>query len=588
MEQIVSNATKRNWQKLNTIESNDRLTSRANKRLSKKYIFPIEYFSNKDNAKVIQNLMCDITENSYDLPNTIYSLALNCLNKKQLLFNGSPTKENVEVLLQEYQDFTIIDTLVNYPIPLDEIDLLGLVYQCLKAEGTRNEKGMYYTPEHIARDMMKGLSFENHEKIIDPCCGSSIFLMCIDNINPQQLYGIDSDPIAVMISKFNLIMHFHEYDFAPQIYLADYLEMTSLDNISSNPIKEVDFDYIITNPPWGASINTQIKYKTNITSGESFSLFLEKSLAQTKIDGKVIFLLPESFLNVKTHKDIRELILSKYCLEKISLYSNIFSGVTTKFISVVIGNKQQQSYVKVNVNGDEESISIESYTRSKNFVFSFISSEDAKIIEKVYNNKSFDLSDSEWGLGIVTGDNKTKLSAQFVTDWEPIYTGKEISKYALLPYKNYIFYDRSQLQQVAKDDIYRAPEKLAYKFISNKLVFAYDDTGSLFLNSANILIPKIKGYNIKSVMAFLNSDLFQYIYIKKFGEIKILKGNIMELPFPHIAPNVDTKLSQLVDCFIQKKDEKYEREINQIIFDLFNITNRETKYIRGKLYGEAN
>lgn len=44
-------------------------------------------------------------------------------------------------------------------------------------------------------------------------------------------------------------------------------------------------------------------------------------------------------------------------------------------------------------------------------------------------------------------------------------------------------------------------------------MFAYDDTSSLFLNSANILIPNIPGMSTKTVLAFLNSSLYRLTVI---------------------------------------------------------------------------
>ncbi len=98
------------------------------------------------------------------------------------------------------------------------------------------------------------------------------------------------------------------------------------------------------------------------------------------------------------------------------------------------------------------------------------------------------------------------------------------------PATKYLRYDRNALQQVAPDAIYRAPEKLVYKFISDKLVFAYDASGSLFLNSANILVPAIPSMSAKAVMAFLNSTLFQFVYAKLFGKVRTRKENLIELP----------------------------------------------------------
>ncbi len=192
-----------------------------------------------------------------------------------------------------------------------------------------------------------------------------------------------------------------------------------------------------------------------------------------------------------------------------------------------------------------------------------------------------------WALGIVTGDNKGKLFPECLAGMEKIYTGKEIQPYVLRPAQNFILYDRANLQQVAKEEIYRSPEKLVYKFISNKLVFAYDDSSSLFLNSANILIPAIPSMSTKAVMAFLNSSLYQFLYIKLFGEVKILKGNLMELPFPEITREENDELTALVDQVLIGDNSKQE-VIEDYIFSIYGLTTDQIAYVRRTVHGKAD
>ena len=170
---------------------------------------------------------------------------------------------------------------------------------------------------------------------------------------------------------------------------------------------------------------------------------------------------------------------------------------------------------------------------------------------------------------------------------EKIYTGKEIQPYRLKEVQNYIFYDRANLQQVAKEEIYRAPEKLVYKFISNRLTFAYDDSSSLFLNSANILIPAIPFMGVKTVMAFLNSSLFQFMYSKLFGEVKTLKGNLIELPFPQITEAENDEISALVDDVLNGSTST-QRVIDDYIFSIYGLSNEQKKYVRGIANGKAD
>ena len=116
-------------------------------------------------------------------------------------------------------------------------------------------------------------------------------------------------------------------------------------------------------------------------------------------------------------------------------------------------------------------------------------------------------------------------------------------------------------------------------------MFAYDNSGSLFLNSANILIPKVKGMSVKTVMAFLNSELYQFLYTKIFGEIKVLKGNLTQLPFLQINDDDNLILSNLVDEYLLSCDKNILNKINGFIYKLFHLSNMQISYIKGELYG---
>ena len=153
--------------------------------------------------------------------------------------------------------------------------------------------------------------------------------------------------------------------------------------------------------------------------------------------------------------------------------------------------------------------------------------------------------------------------------------------------KKYIHYDRSNFQQVAKDEIYRADKKLVYKFISKKLVFSIDDSGQLFLNSANILIPQVPNMSINSVAAFLNSELYQYLHKKMFGEIKILKSSLLALPFIEITAKQDEELSSKVENILQSDREDYP-DLQKYIYNLFDIDDYQINHIKGELYGSIN
>ena len=88
-------------------------------------------------------------------------------------------------------------------------------------------------------------------------------------------------------------------------------------------------------------------------------------------------------------------------------------------------------------------------------------------------------------------------------------------------------------------------------------------------------------------MAFLNSSLFQFMYIRLFGEVKILKGNLIELPFPEISAADNEKIASLVDEILDGNREKHE-EIENYIFSVYGLTEKQTAYVRRMVNGKAD
>ena len=551
----ISEATSRNWERLHS-NSSGRLMSRANKQLSTKTILPLEYFSNKENIADIQRFVNYCKEKNYAIADVIYTVGVNLLKKA-----GIFEKEHVVSTLSSLKALKTLE-LSQIPLPSDEFDILGLLYQCFLVEGEKNRKGSYYTPLEVARNMTKGLDFSKNQTFFDPCCGSGAFILALEGASPSQVFGCDNDPVAVMIAKINLLLKYKSEVFKPQIIECDYLKYYFKNK----------FSYIISNPPWGAVVFDD---KNNpIPTKESFSFFFEKAFSQLEDGGTIRFLLPESILNVKTHRSFRKFLLESTDIQSITRYPGTFAGVQTRYIDIECGRRNSRDAARHVPTFDFGSsivkeVSLKSFHLTNNLNFNLLSDSDLEKVQKILAKKKYTLKDSVWALGVITGDNKNKVKNKRGRGMEPIYTGKEIEAYTLKKPSKYIKYERADFQQVAKDEIYRADEKLVYKFISKNLVFAYDDSKSLFLNSANILIPKIPGMSIKTVLAFLNSELFKYLYKSLFGEIKILKGNLMELPFPEITPEIDKKLTKLVDEVL-RGNQSAIKEIDVVINKLFS------------------
>lgn len=571
----ISKATEYNWKKLNS-DSKEKLTKRANKTRSTKRITATSYL----NDYKANELLKRVVNVESMIGNIMYTLVNSAFSQKGLL-----QKRHVQAFLQQYTDMECLSIDVPKGTWDSDNDILGFIYQSLITEGEKNISGQYYTNRSIVEYILNGKALSENETFLDPCCGSGAFLMGVSTNNPSNLYGFDINPIAVMIASANLIIKYSEIVFTPNVFCIDYLGKDLLTNSRADiPFK---FDNIYTNPPWGS--DKEGLYTANyplIKSKERASMVIAESLHRLKENGTLYFLLPTSLLKIKTHNDIRRYILSNTTIHQIDIYKDRFDGVFTDYFSIKLcpQKTQKQSYVVTSDKGSSLVTLPDSDYASGNIAIENFSMIDNSIINKMESSCNDNLSHSTWALGIVTGDNKNKVKKEKTEGLEPIYVGKHVTPFKLQDESSYILFDPDNFQQCAKEEYFRAPEKLIYRFIAKYPIVAYDDKQCLCLNSANILIPDIDSISIKSVAALLNSTLYHYYYSLKFSDIKVLKGNLQELPFPKLTKEQDEELSALVtDIQSTSFSIEYKHELDQIVYSIFGINSIEQKQIISRL-----
>jgi len=565
---LISEATRRNWDKLQ-LDGDDRLKHRANKSRSQKIITPEGYVT----AASLPRFVEDLKAGNHAINELIFSLCASYLEHNKV------NEQNKRRFFEEYAHCKRIELSVPRQILKNrQDDWIGFVYQSLTAEGSRILKGLYYTKPVIVSEMLSDIRVLNGETLLDPCCGSGIFLLKVENVQLEQLYGIDNDPLAVMIAKANLMVKYYESSVYPKIYQMDFLLH------AASALGDQKFDYIVTNPPWGTE-KGHLHRSDVIQSKEKASLFFTESFKFLNKNGIQHFLLPSSLMKIKVHADLRRFVTHETRMESLKCYRERFKGVFTDFISLKVSRKPVFGSQNYTVTSEKNEVSRKEFVpRNDDFcAIPMLSDRDEAIIGKVERLRHDDLSHSRWALGIITGNNAKVLKDRPQKGMEPIFTGKDIIKYGLRQASRYIHFNRADFQQCAKEELYRAKEKLVYKFVSGHLCFSYDDQQRLFLNSANILIPDIDGMSIKTVLAFLNSSLFNFLYVKRFDDLKILKGNLCTLPFPKVTAEEDRQFTELVDKVLGG-DTSSQEEIDKMIFGLYELDNDEINLILNLKY----
>ena len=450
----------------------------------------------------------------------MYSLCVACLS-----FHNIQDKQSVKKFISQFSGFELMGIDVPAGTWQGNHDILGFIYQSLMAEGERNLTGQYYTSRNVVDYMLDNKHLADGETFLDPCCGSGAFLLAVHTDTPECLYGFDINPIAVMIAGTNLLVKYSEYDFVPNVFCLDFLKKDLFD--SGRQGIPFQFDNIYTNPPWGADKEgLYIDNYSELKSKERASMVIVESLKRLKTNGNIYFILPTSLLKIKTHVDVRKYMLYNTAIQRIDLYSDRFDGVFTDYFSIKLSASptRTQTYAVTTGNETRYIKLSESDLKAGSIVLEQLTHLDDSIVAKMEGKRHDDLRHSQWALGIVTGDNKNKVKKEMATGLEPVYTGKQVAPFKLQKGASYILFAPESFQQCAKEEYFRAPEKLMYRFIAKYPIVAYDDKQCLCLNSANILIPDIDGMSIKSVAALLNSSLYRYYYSIKFSDIKVLKG----------------------------------------------------------------
>ena len=505
---------------------------------------------------------------------------------KKLLFTNTQIQKEINSWLLDFRSESIklhFSFLLDCKLP-EQRDILGVFYQSLLFEGKKSQSGSYYTPSNIVNDIVKDYA-QKDSKVLDPCCGTGQFLLSFADIveNPLNIYGIDSDKTAVRIARLNILIRFKDKNFVPNIFCKNTLfDIGNDDLFSLHDCKDIkNFDIVATNPPWGAhfskvEIKRLKKLYPQITSFESFSYFLTKSLNWLHPSGVVSFILPESILNVRTHKDIREIILKTAQITKIIYLNRIFKNVFTPVIRLDLGkNNKKTKQTAIHNTNKKYKVQQIKWMSNHDFIFDIHSNNfDSKIIDKIYKTKHTTLKNkASWALGIVTGNNKKFITVENKSGFEPIYKGKDIKKFILDEPASYIQFQPEKFQQAAPEEKYRAKEKLIYKFISKNLTFAYDNRERLTLNSANILIPEIPDYPIKVIAGLFNSSLYQFLFQKKFSSIKVLRSHIEDLPLPLWDKKTFSKITKLVNGVMQNQS-KFQK-LDSYITSKFSLSEKE-------------
>lgn len=398
----------------NIIRNNDKLSPEAAfDEISKILFIKIRYERDNNEGQIFSKERFEENRKRQELLNKEMGVK-NALPFYQQLFNR--TKEdfkdddlfdsNETIRIRENSFEAIVKELETYNLSTTSDDVKGIAFEQFLGRTFRGELGQFFTPRTIVDFMVDVLDPQEGEIICDPCCGSGGFLIKafeyvrakieedihqekerikklyytdeyeklsekkkagvdeivnelfnklnqeLDITNPKSrltvlsydcIFGTDANPRMSRTAKMNMIMH---GDGHGGVHHNDGL-------LNVNGIFDNRFDVILTNPPFGARVEKNLKiteadkyrdtsriakykerygkeyenalkqindnigkpllslYKTGAMSTLTEVLFLERCLNLLKPGGRIGVVLPEGVLNNSNLQKIRDFVESK-------------------------------------------------------------------------------------------------------------------------------------------------------------------------------------------------------------------------------------------------------------------------------------
>ncbi|MCD7894826.1 MAG: N-6 DNA methylase [Erysipelotrichaceae bacterium] len=252
-----------------------------------------------------------------------------------------------------------------YDFNIIPIEIISNVYEILLGKDNQKKDKAFYTPEYLVDYILsdtvkKHLNHNNECKVFDPSCGSGIFLVMalrlildkntnnegyIDdndkliNLVINNIYGIDYNDEAIDVTIFSLYVTMLDFkntktldDFKfPNLKNDNLITMDFFDDNISHIYKDINFDFVLGNPPWGKVQNqsSYIQYMRNnniiLPDNEICIAFMFKLYKECLDSTNITLIIPSKILYKKksSSKSFRQRLLEETIITKITELSSV-------------------------------------------------------------------------------------------------------------------------------------------------------------------------------------------------------------------------------------------------------------------------
>lgn len=549
---------------------------------------------------------------------------------------------NAQLSLFPFYDFNIIP-----------IELISSIYEILLGKEKKNNDKAFYTPEYLVeyivdRTVGKYLIKNNSCKVLDPSCGSGIFLVkslqkvleknindngYIENKNiiselvGKNIYGIDYNEESVDVTIFSIYITLFDYQDPKKLeeFKLPLLKNKNIifgdffDDNKIISIKDINFNFILGNPPWGHVEQKLYKQycknkNMNPQNGEISVAFLLKVQDIANIDTECSLIVPSKLLykGKKPSIILRKNLLTNTQINQImeisSLRKQIFKGAIAPATIISFNCKKNPLKHKI------EYISLKPNKISNLYGIIMIEPDDIKYVKQelllendflwkilVYGGywdfelisnifKKFDTIKKiilKYHLimtkGLQDNDGDKKDASHFIG--KKILDSNKAINHFYLNKEEYTLFDKNEIHWIRDNRIFEGPYVLFKKGIEARnysIKAVYTEENYLYRESINSIKGTKNDKNILlNICGLLNSSLFSYFNLMLGSSVGIEREQIFLGELEKYPYSYSQKLVEMVEKIQQTNSEeafnKIKLELDKYVIDMFGF-QQEDKY----------
>lgn len=589
--------------------------------------------------------------NLFDLDTEIEDIHLtpDVFNLLYRFLSGTERLNDGQLSLFAMYDFNIIP-----------VELISNIYEIMLGKDTQKKEKAFYTPNYLVdyilnQTVIPYLKKYDEGTVLDPACGSGIFLVeCYRKLIEAKLYknnnliddeilkellvnciyGVDSNEEAIDITIFSLYLTMLDYkdpktlvEFKlPNIKGINLFVSNFFDGEKLCFLKQVSFDFIIGNPPWGRVEGKEhIDYcKRNnkpLQNDEISMSFVYKVEEYCCENTQCCLVLPSKLLYNKKSKakQFREILLSTTEIQQIielsSVVDLLFKSAKAPAIVIMfkfkkeenLGNRIIHISLKPNIffklfniivieKNDikfvEQALLLENDWAWKTLVYG--TSWDFEIIKKLKNsfktiNERLLAEDPPIykGTGIQDG-NGTDDASNLLN--KPLFnSNKNIDHFFInTDNKNFSPFKKKFIHRTRNQSLFISPYCLLTKGVNPKnyrMRSVYSEKSFIYKET----VCGIKGditqkELLLTLVGLFNSSFYAYLNLMLGSSVGIERrqrfiDEVLEFPFPDKNTK---KISEITGSIqdLKQQDfaynddiEKKIRELDQCILDSFHLQN---------------